>query len=44
MKEIPKNNSVREVEKADKIKKAKIELFENTTGANAFCKLSGPVI
>ena len=44
LKEIPKNNSVREVEKADKIKKAKIELFENTTGANAFCKLSGPVI
>ena len=44
MKEIPKNNSVREVEKADKIKKAKIELFENMTGANAFCKLSGPVI
>ena len=35
MKEIPKNNCVREVEKADKIKKkAKIELFESMTGAN----------
>ena len=40
-----KNNSVREVEKADKIKKkAKIELFESMTGANAFSEISGPVI
>ena len=44
MKEILRNNSVREVEKADKMKKAKTELFENMMGANAFCKLNGLVI
>ena len=44
MEEISRNNSAREVEKADKIKEAKIELFENMMGANAFCKLNGPVI
>ena len=44
MKKIPRNNSVREVEKADKIKKAKIELLENMMGANALCKPNGPVI
>ena len=44
MKEISRNKSAREVEKADKVKEAKTELFENMMGANAFCKLNGPVI
>jgi len=44
LKEISRKNTAREVEKADKIKEAKIELFENMMGANAFRKLNGPVI